>query len=63
VIAASDRIDTSGVVDFLLGAGVASDVEALMSIEGEAAATTRSLGHVEPRVVIVAGGLSSARSV
>lgn len=31
-------IDTSGVVDFLLGAGVASDVEALMSVEGELAA-------------------------
>ncbi len=28
-------IDTSGVVDFLLGAGVAADVEALMVREGE----------------------------
>lgn len=31
-------IDTSGVVDFLLGVGVARDVEALMSVEGELAA-------------------------
>lgn len=31
-------IDTSGAVDFLLGAGVAGEVEALMEIEGELAA-------------------------
>jgi len=31
-------IDTSGVVDFLLGVGVAREVEELMSVEGELAA-------------------------
>jgi predicted nucleic acid-binding protein len=31
-------IDTSGAVDFLLGGGVAGEVEALMEIEGELAA-------------------------
>jgi len=31
-------VDTSGVVDFLLGLGVAREVEALVSVEGELAA-------------------------